>query len=148
MFHHDLADAGAGDLPVAFAEDLCLDGVDGLIYLVHGDRPFITGAQDAVFDLGPVVLFPAHIFLDHDQGDRLHFFVGGETFAAGVAEPPAPDGIVFLHRSGIHDTGIFLITKRTSHILPPISYSFGTRAHIVTYEKIFLKGYFPCGYVS
>ena len=132
MIHHDLSDLCAGYLLLRRAEDLSLDRIHHTLDLPDRDRPFVAGAEHAVLDLLTVILLSGLILFDHSQRDRLHLFIGGKTFSAGIAHPAAPDRIGILHRSGIHDPCVILITIWTSHLFfSPFSFP----VHILQTKK-------------
>ena len=142
VIHDDLPDLCAGNLPVLRAEDIRLNGIDHFLDLLHGNGTLIAGAQDAVLNLGAVVLFPRLILFDDRQRDGLHLFICGETLAAGVAETSSADGIGIFHGSGIYDPRVILVTKRTFHRTLPFLY--GKRCAVLPlvweYYTVFFRG--------
>ena len=87
-----------------------------VIHLLDRDHPFSAGEHDTVVQLVPVVTFPRHVLLDHHDRYVFDFFIGGKPLAAMIADPSAPDGIILLHRSGINDSCVILITIWTFHL--------------------------------
>ena len=124
FFHDNLTDLAAGNLSVLRIENLRLNGIDGGIDSLHRNRALVTGSQNPCLNLSPVILLPILILLDHNQGNGLHLLVSGKPPSAGIAHSSSADGIVLLHRPGVHHPRIILITIWTSHVVLSPSESF------------------------
>jgi hypothetical protein len=98
-------------------KNLRLHRIHKVVHLLNRHLSLPACENNTIQDLVPVVLLTTLIFLDHHHGNRFDFLIGGEALATAVADASPPDGIIFLHRSGIYYSGIILATKWTFHLL-------------------------------
>src|SRR5262245_31003760 len=109
--HDALSDFLRRDLLLAQLDDLAFDPVDGLLYLLHGDRPLFASLLDAADDLFAVEGLAAAVLLDDQGQELLDALVGGETLAAGVALAAAADRLAVLGVAAVNDGAVSVGTE-------------------------------------
>jgi hypothetical protein len=113
--HHDLADGLGRDVGLAHAFEPPHDARDHLVDALGLDRALLQSDTDRAFQLVAVEILAPAAGLDDHEVAQLHALIGGETSAAGRAEPPPPDRDMILRRARILDLGIDISAKRAAH---------------------------------